>query len=294
MRVMKVHLVDGTFELFRFHFGSPPRRGADGRSVGALRGMLMSFIGLLEQSDVSHVGVAFDHVVESFRNDLFDGYKTGEGLAEELEEQFWPAEDLCRALGLTVWPMVEFEADDGLSSAAARFANEPAVEQVVICTPDKDLCQCVQGDRVVQLDRMRRTLRDEAGVWDKFGVAPTSIPDWLALVGDTADGIPGIPRWGAKGAATVLAHYGTVEAIPDDPAEWQVKVRGAASLAANLAERREDALLYKTLATLRLDAPIEEELEDLRWRGADRSAMEAVCAQLRDDRPLERIARWRS
>jgi len=290
---MKVHVVDGTFELFRFHFGSPKRRGRDGRNVGALRGMLRSFTALLAQPEVTHVGVAFDHVIESFRNDLFDGYKTGAGLAEELWEQFWPAEELCRALGVVVWPMVEFEADDALAAAAARFSEHPDVEQVVICTPDKDLSQCVWDDKVIQFDRMRRTTRNEQGVWDKFGVGPASIPDWLALVGDTADGIPGLPRWGAKGAATVLAHYTSIEAIPDDPADWEVKVRGAASLAATLAERRDDAMLYKQLATLRIDVPLQEDLEDLRWRGADHAALSAVCDQLRDDGAMDRISRWR-
>ena len=265
---MKVHLVDGTFELFRAYFGAPPAMAPDGRPVGAVRGLERSLAALLREDGVTHVAVAFDHVIESFRNDLFEGYKTGEGVPADLLAQFHPAEDAARALGLVVWPMVEFEADDALATGAHLYAALPEVEQVVVCSPDKDLAQCVRGARVVTFDRMRRRLFDEDGVKEKFGVAPGSIPDWLALVGDAADGIPGVPRWGAKSAAVVLARYGRLEGIPDDDREWDVAVRGAAALAASLRSQREEARLYRTLATLRKDVPLPEDLEALRYRGA--------------------------
>ncbi len=257
---MQVHLVDGTYELFRHYFALPSHLTADGREVAALRGVASSVVGML-------AGVATDHVVESFRNDLYDGYKTGEGMDVDLWAQFHPLEDVLTAIGVVVWPMVEFEADDGLASAAALAAADDRVRQVLICTPDKDLAQCVEGDRVVQVDRRRGTIADHDAVVAKFGVPPASIPDWLALVGDTADGFPGLPRWGAKSAATVLAHYGHLEAIPDDPADWEVAVRGAASLAAVLADGRDDALLFRTLATLVRDAPTSASVDDLEWRG---------------------------
>jgi len=265
---MKVHLVDGTYELFRAYFGAPPENAADGQPVGAVRGLERSLAALLREDGVTHVAVAFDHVIESFRNDLFDGYKTGEGVPEDLMAQFHPAEDAARALGVVVWPMVEFEADDALATAAHRFAALPEVDQVVVCSPDKDFAQCVRGTRVVTLDRMRRRLFDEEGVKEKFGVPPASIPDWLALVGDDADGIPGVPRWGAKSAAVVLARYGRIEAIPDRERDWDVAVRGAAALAESLRAHREAASLYRTLATLRTDVPLAEDLEGLRYRGA--------------------------
>jgi 5'-3' exonuclease len=261
--------------------------------VGATRGFARSLLALLRQPEVTHVGVAFDHVVESFRNELFDGYKTGEGIDPELWAQFPLVERAARALGVVVWPMVEFEADDALATAAARFADAPDVERVLLCSPDKDLAQCVRGDRVVLFDRMRQNVIDESGVHDKWGVAPASIPDYLALVGDTADGIPGIPRWGAKSTSTVLAEYGHLEEVPDDESAWTVKVRGAKSLAKNLREMRDEAALYKRLATLRTDAPVEEGLEDLRWRGADREALDALCEELGDARLLERLPAWR-
>ena len=283
---MKLHLIDGTYELFRQHFGA--RRGRSSRN-GGLVGLAHTLTALLRQDDVTHVGVAFDHVIESFRNDLFDGYKTGAGLPEELTSQFHPAEDLCRALGVVVWPMVDFEADDALGTAAARFRDQ--VDQVVIGTPDKDMAQCVVGDRVVLWDRMRKIVYDEDAVREKWGVAPASIPDWLALVGDSADGIPGIPRWGAKGAATVLARYGRIEDIPTDPATWDVKVRGAKGLSENLEPRRTDALLYKTLATLRTDAPVPQTLDELRWTGA-RPELRELLAELGQERLVERIPAW--
>ena len=217
---MKIHLVDGTYELFRCFFGAPPRTASDGAEVGALRGLLATLVHLVSDDDVTHVAVAFDHVIESFRNDRFDGYKTGFGIDPRLLSQFHPAEDLCRALGLIVWPMVEFEADDALATAAAAIQGHPDVDQVVICTPDKDLAQCVVGDHVVAWDRRRDVVLDEDGVVDKFGVHPASIPDWLALVGDTADGIPGLPRWGKKSASTVLYRYGTLDETTPTALRW--------------------------------------------------------------------------
>jgi 5'-3' exonuclease len=219
---VKVHLVDGTYELFRAFFGVPPAHDASGAPVGALRGLIATLTALLREREVTHVACAFDHVIESWRNDLFPGYKTGEGIEPDLLAQFGPAEEATRALGIAVWSMVEFEADDALATAAARFAADPAVEQVVICTPDKDLAQCVEGARVISRDRRREQDRDEAGVVERFGVPPASIPESLALVGDSADGIPGIPGWGAKSTATVLSHYGHLEQIPDSGGEWAV------------------------------------------------------------------------
>jgi 5'-3' exonuclease len=230
----------------------------------------------------THVGVAFDHVIESFRNDLYPGYKTGEGLPPDLLGQFELAERAARALGFAVWPMVEFEADDALATAAARFAAEPAVQQVVIASPDKDLAQCVRGARVVCLDRLRKKTLDEAGVVAKFGVGPASIPDWLALVGDSADGYPGLPRWGAKSAAAVLARWLHVERIPDAAQDWAVAVRGAEALAASLRAGREDALLFRRLATLRADVPLPESLDDLRWRGPRQDELARLTAELGD------------
>jgi 5'-3' exonuclease len=290
---VKVHLVDGTYELFRAFYGTPARRTTEGVEVGAVRGLARSLVALLREPGVSHVAVAFDHVIESFRNQLFAGYKTGEGIDPLLYAQFGPAEDVTRALGVVTWPMIEFEADDALATAAARFAETATVEQVVICSPDKDLAQCVRTTRVVCLDRMRQKTIDEDGVIEKFGVAPASIPDWLALVGDTADGIPGIPRWGAKSAATVLAAYRSLEHIPDDPLAWTVKVRGAPVLAENLRRARTDAYLYRTLATLRFDAPLPESLEDLRWRGPDEAALAELGARIGDRQLLERALELR-
>jgi 5'-3' exonuclease len=284
---MKVHLVDGTYELFRAFYGSPPRQANDGAEVGAVRGLIRSMMVLLAEPDVTHVAIAFDHVIESFRNDLYPGYKTSEGIDPALWAQFGPAEEATRALGLVTWPMVEFEADDAIATAAIRFAELPAGEQGVICSPDKDLAQCVRDERIVCRDRMRGTVMTESGVALKFGVRPASIPDWLALVGDSADGFPGIPRWGAKSASAVLAVYHTLDAIPNDPAEWAVNVRGAAVLAENLRNRREDALLFRTLATLRFDAPIEESLEDLRWRGPDERALTALAERWGDEQIVE-------
>jgi len=284
---MKIHVVDGTFELFRCWFGAPKATDSQGREVGATRALLRTLLRLLEEDDCTHVGVAFDRVIESFRNELFDGYKTGQGVEPELLGQFPLAEQAARSLGVVVWPMVRFEADDALATAAHRWADE--VDQVVICSPDKDLGQCVRSDRVVLRDRLRKKTLDQAGIREKFGIEPTAIPDYLALVGDTADGIPGIPRWGAKSTATVLAHYGHIENIPSDPAEWAVKVRGAKTLSANLEEHRSEALLYRTLATLRTDVPLPQSLDELRWRGASRQALGDFCRTIDDDRFMDKV-----
>ena len=291
---MKVHAVDGTYELFRAWFGAPSSLVPDGMEVGALRAMARSMVRLVRSEGATHVGIAFDHTVESFRNQLFDGYKTGEGLEPELEAQFHPAERLCAALGFVVWPMVEFEADDALATAAARYGDDPGVEQVRLCTPDKDLCQSVDGERIVCVDRRRGIVLDADGVQGKFGIRPESIPDYLALVGDTADGIPGIPRWGAKSAATVLAAYTHLDAIPDDPDGWSVKVRGAKTLAENLASMREEAALYRELATLRTDAPMEQAVEDLEWRGPQWEQLAEICDQIGDRRLFDQMRSMQS
>ncbi len=277
---MQVHLIDGTYELFRAYYGAPSQRTADGGEVGATVGLLRSLAALLRQPEVTHVACAFDTVIESFRNELFAGYKTGEGVEPELMAQFDLAERASRALGITTWSMIEFEADDALATAARRHARDPAVDRVLICTPDKDLAQMVVGDRVVCVDRRRGLVLGEDGVRQKFGVGPDSIPDWLALVGDSADGIPGVPRWGAKSAAAVLSHYGHLESIPPDARAWRVQVRGAGALADSLDQHRAAALLYRRLATLRTDVPLPEEIGDLRWRGPCREPLGALCAEL--------------
>jgi 5'-3' exonuclease len=285
--LVNVHLIDGTYELFRSYFGAPEAKAPDGREVGAVRGLLASLGGLLREPSTTHIAVAFDTVIESFRNDMFDGYKTGEGMDPVLWEQFPLAERAVKALGVVVWPMIEFEADDGLAAGAKKFSEHERVERVIICTPDKDLAQMV-GGRVVQLDRKQRKLYDEDGVYEKFGVAPESIPDYLALVGDDQDGIPGVPKWGQKSAATMLFHYGHLESIPENCEDWQVKLRGAKSLAQSLAEHRDAAMLYRQLATLRLDVPIEEELEDLRWRGPNAELGE-FCREIGFARFMDRF-----
>ena len=275
---MKVHLVDGTYELFRHFFGAPPHRNAAGNEVAAIRGVVASVLQLLGDG-ATHVGVATDHVIESFRNDLWPGYKTGEGVDPDLWSQAWPLEEALGALGVLVWPMVELEADDALASGAVVADDDPEVEQVIICTPDKDLGQCVRGNRIVQLDRRKDVLIDEGGVAAKFGVGPTSIPDYLALVGDSADGFPGLAGWGAKSAAAVLARWVHIEDIPRDPGAWEVTVRSAAKLATTLLECREDALLFKELATLRIDRSLLGSIDDLRWRGPT-SDFARLCADL--------------
>jgi len=280
-----VHLVDGTYELYRAHFGGPGATGPAGREVGAARGLLRMLAAFLRDSGTTHVAIAFDHVIESFRNALFDGYKTSEGVPPELFAQFELAEQVAEALGIVVWPMVDFEADDALATAAARFAADSRVEQVRIASRDKDLAQCVTGARVVLWDRFADTVLDEDGVRAKFGVSPRSIPDFLGLVGDTADGIPGVPRWGEKSAATVLARWERIDRIPDDVSLWEVKVRGAAALADSLRAHRNEAALYRRLAILREDVPLAESLDALEWRGPDRAKLDAVDAELGNKRP---------
>jgi 5'-3' exonuclease len=291
--MMRLHLVDGTFELFRAHFSPRPGHSdVSGRDVKATVGLVSSLLQLLDDQEeaVSHIAVAFDNPVESFRNDLFDGYKTGEGMPEELAAQFDGAERATAALGVTVWSMDRYEADDALASGAARFRDE--VEQVRLMTPDKDLGQSIRGTRVVQIDRMRKKLTDEPRLRELRGVGPASIPDWLGLMGDSADGIPGIPGFGAKSAAAVLAHYERIEAIPEDAADWKVEVRGAKRLAGNLAAHRDEALLYKRLATLAEDAPISRRLAELEWKGVPRGAFEDFCAEMDSERLLSRPRRW--
>jgi 5'-3' exonuclease len=289
--LVKVHLVDGTYELFRHFFAVPSHVTAGGEEIGATRGVLGSVLGLL--GDATHVGVATDHVIESWRNDRWPTYKTGAGVDPVLKAQFPLLEDALGALGVVVWPMVEWEADDALGSAAKVAAADPAVEQVIICTPDKDLGQCVTGTRVVQLDRRKRQVLDADGVRAKFGVAPASIPDYLALVGDSADGFPGLPGWGAKSAAAVLARYETIEAIPPLGHQWSVDVRNARTLAATLAEHRELALLFKELATLVTEPPVIGSVEELRWTGPT-DEFAAMCARLDAPEMVERAERLAS
>jgi 5'-3' exonuclease len=289
---MKVHLVDGTYELFRNYFGAPPKKGGDGREVGATLGLLRSLVALLARPEVTHVACAFDHVIESFRNDLFPGYKTAAGVEPELLAQFPLAEEAVSALGLVVWPMVEFEADDALATAAVRFKNEPSVEQIVICSPDKDLAQLVSGSRIVCWDRRREIVLDERGVREKFGVSPRSIPDWLALVGDAADGYPGVPGWGAKSASAVLSRYERLEAIPEEPGRLGLSLGRAARLTESLAAHRKEAFFYRQLATLRDDVPLQERLGDLKWQGA-RSRLKEICRKLGEEALPKRISRWR-
>jgi len=261
-----VHLIDGTYELFRHYYAMPSARDKDGLEVAAVRGVVGSVLGLINRG-ATHVGVATDHVIESFRNRLWPGYKTGEGIEPDLLAQFPLLEEALGMLGVVVWPMIEHEADDALAAAAAKAAADPRVDRVVICTPDKDLAQCVRGQRVVQLNRRTLVEMDEAGVRKKFGVSPASIPDYLALVGDSADGYPGLPGWGAKSAGAVLGRFGKLEAIPQDWREWHVNARNAASLALTFARERDRAWLFRDLATLRTDIPLFESVEELRWTG---------------------------
>jgi len=289
LSAVKVHLVDATYELFRAWFAVPPAKAPDGREAGATRGVMSTLLTLCQKEGATHVACATDHVIRSFRNELYAGYKTEAGVPEDLLAQFTLVEEGMAALGLVVWPMVEFEADDALAAGAARFAEE--AEQVVIATPDKDLAQCVRGRRVVMLDRRRKTELDEDGVRAKFGVSPRSIPDWLALVGDAADGYPGLPGWGERSAAAVLSRYGTIEAVPRAASAWSVQVRGAVRLAATLVERRDEALLYKRLATLREDVPLRESLEGLEWRGA-RPELRDFCERIGFDEFPARVRHW--
>lgn len=289
---MNIYLVDGTYELFRNHFGAPSRKAPDGQEVGATLGLLRGLLALVARPGVTHVACAFDHVITSFRNDLFPAYKTGAGVDPNLIAQFSLAEEAAAALGFVVWPMVTFEADDALAAAAARFKNEPGVEQIVICSPDKDLAQVVSGSRIVCLDRRRDIILDEAGVLEKFGVRPPSIPDWLALVGDSADGYPGIPGWGARSASVVLARYERIEAIPEDSREWGLGFNRAARLADSLAQCQKEVFLYRQLATLREDVPLLEEIADLEWLGA-REQLNEICHRLGFEKLPSQISRWR-
>ena len=289
---MKIYLVDGTYELFRAYFAMPKTEGPDGQPTGAVRGLIQTLLLLLREDDVTHVACAFDSEIRSFRNELFEGYKTGEDTPADLKAQFGLAERAVAALGIAVWPMTEFEADDAIATAAHKWKDAPQVRQIVVCSPDKDLAQVVSGDKVVSLDRRREVTLDEEGVSAKFGVSPESIPDYLALVGDSADGIPGVPRWGAKSTAQALREFKRIEDIPDDADAWGIKVRGAKSLARNLAAHREDAALYKELATLRLDVPIREAIEDVRWMGAKREEYQALCIECGFERLLDAPDKW--
>jgi 5'-3' exonuclease len=288
---MRIYLVDGTYELFRSYFGAPPKKAPDGREVGATFGLLSSLNALLNKPGVTHVACAFDHVIESFRNDLFPGYKTSAGVAQDLLDQFPLAEQAVAALGVVVWPMVEFEADDALASAVRRFSSEGGVDQIVICSPDKDLAQLVSGSQVVCWDRRRDIVYDEAAVVAKYGVRPASIPDWLALVGDSADGYPGLSGWGPKSASAVLSRYEHIETLPDDPTQWGLDAGRALRLAERLRDHQQEALLYRRLATLRQDVPIHERVAELEWRGAHQH-LKRLCAELGSETFPKRVPRW--
>ena len=289
---MNLHLVDATFELFRAYFSRPEEHGPDGRPVNAVRGLVDSMLSLLREPDATHVAAATDHVIESWRNDVYPGYKSSAGVDRRLLAQFDDAERALRALGITTWAMVEDEADDAIATAVARFADDPRLEQVIICSVDKDLAQCVRGETVVLRDRMRTITYDEEGVVAKFGVRPESIPDYLALVGDSSDGYPGLPGWGSKSAAAVLAKFHHLEGIPVSPLEWDVPLRNAVRLAATLQQQRADAFLYRRLATLNEDAAISGNLDSLAWQGVRREEFIALCDELGFDRIRERVHRW--
>jgi 5'-3' exonuclease len=296
-RALDVHLVDGTYELFRHYYALPSARDQDGFEVAAVRGVLASVLGMI-RNGATHVAVATDHVIESFRNGLWPGYKTGAGIEPDLLAQFSLLEDTLAAAGFVVWPMVEFEADDALAAAAVAAARDARVERVIICTPDKDLAQCVRGTRIVQLNRRTRVTRDEAGVIQKFGVSPASIPDYLALVGDAADGYPGLSGWGAKSSAAVLARFGHLESIPTDWREWRVNAANARALAHTLSRERDRALLFRTLATLRTDISLFDDVDELRWNGPTpafaRLAARFDAAVTETGRPLSRRSAERS
>jgi 5'-3' exonuclease len=283
---MNIYLIDGTYELFRHFFAIPSSQDPSGQEIGAVRGVLFSVLSMIE-SGATHLGVATDHVVESFRNDLYPGYKTSEGVAPELLSQFPILEEALQAMGVVVWPMIEFEADDAMASAAAKAAQDVRAEKIFICTPDKDLSQCVTGTRVVQMDRRKNTVRDEAGVVEKFGVSPESIPDYLGVVGDSADGYPGIAGWGAKAGASVLSQYVHLENIPKDVQRWSPSIRRAHTLAESLFSAWDEALQFRTLATLRRDVPVFETIDDLRWQGP-RPDFAQLCQRLNTSNLLDR------
>jgi len=291
---MKLHLVDATFELFRAYYSRPPRRAPDGRPVNAVQGLVDSMLSLLREPDVTHIGAATDYVIESWRNDLYPGYKSSAGIDPDLLAQFRDAERALEALGMPVWAMVEDEADDGIAAVIDRFATDARIEQVIICSVDKDLGQLVDGERIVLRDRMRRVTYDEAGIIGKFGVAPESIPDYLALVGDSSDGFPGLPGWGAKSAAAVLARWKHLDAIPASALDWEVPLRNASRLAATLDQQRAEAVLYRRLATLNRDADISvtPTLDSLAWHGVPRDRFVALCDELGFDTVRERVHRW--
>lgn len=286
---VQVHLIDGTYELFRAWFGAPPAQTRDGREVAATRIVLRNLAAMVRSRTMTHGGVAFDHVIESFRNDLFPGYKTGEGVDPRLFAQFELAERAAEAVGVVAWPMIEYEADDAIATAAHHLAADPRVDQVRITAVDKDMCQCVIGTRVVCWDRWKDHVTDEAGVIAKHGVLPESIPDLLALVGDTADGIPGIEGWGKSSAAKILMQWKHIDAIPDDPSKWNVALRGSDRLAATLRDARDTLRLYHTLATLRVDCPIPRTVEELEWRGPDRDKLDALCKEIELDPSLIKL-----
>ncbi len=285
-----LHLIDGTYELFRAHFGAPPRQTPEGWQIGAVHGIIGSTLNLLSEPEVTHVGSAFDTVIESFRNTMYDGYKTGEGTPPELHAQFPVAERAMEAIGVTVWSMIEQEADDGLAAAAYKFVDD--VDRVIIMSPDKDMTQLFGNPKIVGYDRRSQKLIDADAVREKFGVSPESIPDYLGLVGDTADGFPGLPGWGAKSASTLLARYGHIENIPASEDDWDVKVRGAAKLAATLRDHMDDALLFRDIATLRVDSDIPQNLEDLHWKGVHRERFLALCDELGWESIKTRPTKW--
>lgn len=292
---MQLHLVDATFELFRAYFSRPAERGPDGRPVNAVRGLIDSMLSLLREPDVSHIGAATDHVIESWRNDIFPGYKSSLGVPQDLLAQFGDAERALVALGMATWPMVEDEADDAIATAVARFGDDPRVERIVICSVDKDLAQLVDGDRIVLRDRMRKVTYDEAGVVAKWGVGPVSIPDYLALVGDSSDGYPGLPGWGSKSAAAVLARWQHLDRIPRSELDWELPLRGASRLAATLEQQRDEALLYRRLAILNRDAAIESvtpTLDAFEWHGVRRDLFVPLCQELGFQTVGERVHRW--
>ncbi len=289
---MKIHLVDGTYELFRSHFGAPPKKSPNGMEVGATLGLVRSMMLLLSSPDVTYVAVAFDHVIESFRNKLYSGYKSSAGVDPVILDQFPLAEKLVSALGMVVWPQVKFEADDAIATATARFKKNKSVEQIVICSVDKDLTQLVERERIICWDRRREIFLNEQGVTEKFGVGPESIPDFLALVGDSADCYPGIQGWGEKSTSTVLAKYKHIESIPNDPNKLGLGLGRATTLLANLQNSYEDALLFRELSTLRTDVPLKENLADLKWQGAY-PRLKKLCHELGDERIPERITKWR-